>query len=311
MDPAKYGISSVPLKHAPYGPIVPEKLKGANKGKVAVVTGAARGIGRAISENLANSGANLAIIDLLPDPLQETKSICEKYGVTVKTYPCDVTDVARLTAILKEVEQDLGPIEILVNNAGVAPGKPQWMESFEEFWRTIEINFKSHMLTTWAVLPGMRERKSGVIVNIASRAATVDFPFSTGYNSSKCAVTRATSTLQEELDLDELDVQMYALHPGGVPTAMSSREMNPEILKKYPSLQEATPDFKNLFKDPPELCGAVAAYLAAGKAKELRGMYIDCRQDLERIQAVGREKLQKDFLYTLKIDFLEGYKNEP
>jgi len=184
------------------------------------------------------------------------------------------------------------------------------------------------MLTTWAVLPGMRERKSGVIVNIASRAATVDFPFSTGYNSSKCAVTRATSTLQEELDLDELDVQMYALHPGGVPTAMSSRESplsrekkfvaddtvgetNPEILKKYPSLQEATPDFKNLFKDPPELCGAVATYLAAGQAKELRGMYIDCRQDLERIQAVGREKLQKDFLYTLKIDFLEGYKNEP
>ncbi|KIV80342.1 hypothetical protein PV11_07848 [Exophiala sideris] len=311
MDPKKFGISSVPLKHAPYGPIVPEKLKGANKGKVAVVTGAARGIGRAISENLANSGANLAIIDLLPDPLQETKAICEKYGVTVKTYPCDVTDVERVRTVLKDIEQDLGPIEILVNNAGVSPGRPQWLESFEEFWRIIEINFKSHMLTTWAVLPGMRERKSGVIVNIASRAATVDFPFAIGYNSSKCAVTRATSTLQEELDLDELDIQTYALHPGGVATAMGSAELRPEILQKYPSLLQQTPDFKNLFKDPPELCGAVATYLATGKAKELRGMYIDCRQDLERIQAVGREKLQQDNLYTLKMDFLEGYKNEP
>jgi NAD(P)-dependent dehydrogenase (short-subunit alcohol dehydrogenase family) len=78
-----------------------------------VVTGAARGIGRAISENLANSGANLAIIDLLNDPLQETKAICEKYGVTVKAYPCDVTDVERVKTVLKDIEQDLGPIELV------------------------------------------------------------------------------------------------------------------------------------------------------------------------------------------------------
>lgn len=82
------------------------------------------------------------------------------------------------------------------------------------------------MVTTWAVLPAMRERKKGVIINIASRAATVDFPFSVGYNSSKAAVARATSTLQEEIDLDGLGdtIQMYALHPGGVLTAMAQGE---------------------------------------------------------------------------------------
>ncbi|KAK5270911.1 hypothetical protein LTR96_004189 [Exophiala xenobiotica] len=311
MDPVKYGVSSVPLNHEPYGPIKPEVLKGANKDKVAVVTGAARGIGRAISENLANSGANLAIIDLLDEPLQETKAICEKYGGNVKTYPCDVTDVPRVRAVLDEIVKDFGPIDILVNNAGVSPGKPQWMESFEDFWKTIEINFKSHMLTIWAVLPSMRERGSGVIIDIASRAATVDFPFAIGYNSSKCADTRAISTLQEELDLDNLDIQTYALHPGGVYTAMAAKEPRPEMIEKYPQLTSHGTDFRSLFKDPPELCGATCAYLAAGKAKELRGMYIDCRQDVQRLQAAGREKLQQDGLYTLTMKFLEGYNNEP
>lgn len=82
------------------------------------------------------------------------------------------------------------------------------------------------MVTTWAILPGMRERKTGIIINIASRAATVDFPFGLGYNSSKAAVARATSTLQEEIDLDGLGetVQTFALHPGGVYTAMGSGE---------------------------------------------------------------------------------------
>ncbi len=82
------------------------------------------------------------------------------------------------------------------------------------------------MLTTWAVLPGMRQRRRGIIINVASRAATVDFPFAIGYNSSKAAVVRAVSTLQEEIDLDGLGdtLQVFSLHPGGVPTAMSNSE---------------------------------------------------------------------------------------
>ncbi|KAL6241456.1 hypothetical protein RBB50_011720 [Rhinocladiella similis] len=311
MDASKFGISSIPLNHEPYGPIKPEALKGANKGKVAVVTGAGRGIGRAISENLANSGATLAIIDLLAEPLSETKAICDKYGVKVNTYTCDVTDISRLRSVLDELVKDLGPIDILVNNAGVSPGKPQWIESFEDFWKTIEVNFKSHMATIWHVLPSMRERNSGIIIDIASRAATVDFPFAIGYNSSKCADARAISTLQEELDLDNLNIQTYALHPGGVYTAMAAKEVRPEMLEKYPHLTQHGTDFRSLFKDGPELCGATCAYLATGNAKELRGLYLDCRQDVERLKAAGRGKIQQETLNTLTIKFLDGYKNEP
>ncbi|KAH0830901.1 hypothetical protein AYO21_11547 [Fonsecaea monophora] len=313
MDPSKYGVSSIPLNHAPYGPITDDKLKGLNQGKVALVTGGARGIGRAISQKLALSGANVAIIDRLQDELTETKALCEKHGVTAKTYVVDVTDVEALRTALKRVEEDLGPIDILVNNAGVSPGKPQWMESFEEFWRTIEINFKSAMVTTWALLGQFRERRSGVIINISSRAATVDMPFSTGYTSSKAAVARATSTLQEEIELDGLGdaIQMYALHPGGVLTAMAKTELRAEILEKYPSLEQQRTKFHALFKDPPELCGATCAYLASGRAKELRGMYWDCRQDIERVVGYGRERLVKEGKNVLTIGFVDGYENEP
>jgi len=214
---------------------------------------------------------------------------------------------------LKQAESDLGEIDILVNNAGISPGKPQWMESFEDFWRTIKINFKRTMATSWYILPKFQERKRGVIVNISSRAATVDFPFAVGYTSSKAAVARATFTLQEEVELDGLGegVQLYALHPGGVPTAMAKKEIRQELYDKYPALTQHGTDFQALFKDPPELCGATVAYLGAGKAKELRGMYWDCRQDIEKVKAYGRERLQKEMKYTLKVEFLQGYENEP
>ncbi|OCT53130.1 Secoisolariciresinol dehydrogenase [Cladophialophora carrionii] len=313
MDPTKFPVSAIPLNHAQYGPITDENLRGINAGKVALVTGGARGIGRAISVKLAISGASIAVLDRLEDELAETATLCEQHGARVKTYVVDVTDVDALRGVLKQAETDLGEIDILVNNAGVSPGRPQWMESFEDFWRTIEINFKSTMVTSWYLLPKFRDRKAGVIINIASRAATVDFTFAVGYNSSKAAVARATSTLQEEVELDGLGdaIQLYALHPGGVPTAMAKKEIRQELLERYPALTQHGTDFQALFKDPPELCGATVTYLAAGKAKELRGMYWDCRQDIERVKAYGRDKLQQEGRYTLKMQFLDGYENEP
>lgn len=83
------------------------------------------------------------------------------------------------------------------------------------------------MLLTWEVLAGMRERKSGTVISIASRAATVDVPFGIGYCSSKAAIARAMSTLQEEIEFDGLgeNIHFFALHPGGVPTAMAKGEV--------------------------------------------------------------------------------------
>jgi NAD(P)-dependent dehydrogenase (short-subunit alcohol dehydrogenase family) len=226
MDPAQFGYSTLTMNHAPYGPILPSALEGANKGKVAVITGAGRGIGAAISESLARSGANIAILDLDTDALDQTKQTCSAFGGKVETFGCDVTNSTRIELILQQVEQQLGPIDILVNNAGIFDQRPFMMGSFEQFWRQIKVNFKAPLMLIHAMLPRMRDRGHGCIINIASRSGTVDVPMTLGYVTSKAALIRATHTLQKEIELDGLDpaIHIYALHPGGVRTNMGGGE---------------------------------------------------------------------------------------
>lgn len=111
MDPNEFGVSTVPLRHEPYGPITPEALSNKNAGKVAVVTGAAQGIGAAISESLAKSGANVALLDLSADRLNDTKNACESHGAKAAAYACDVVDQEAVVKTLDVIEKELGPIE--------------------------------------------------------------------------------------------------------------------------------------------------------------------------------------------------------
>lgn len=222
MDPAQFGYSTLPLQHKPYDTISPETLKNTNAGKVALITGAGQGIGAAIAEALAKSGANVAILDLKLDNLVKTKEACLSQGVKVEDFACDVTDEEKIKDVMNQVEKQLGPIDVLVNNAGVLDQRPFMMSTFDGFWRQIEVNFKAPLMLMHQILPRMKERGSGCIVNIASRSGTVDVPMTLGYVTSKAALIRATHTLQKEMELDGLDpaIHMYALHPGGVLTGM-------------------------------------------------------------------------------------------
>ncbi|KAF4553578.1 Short chain dehydrogenase-like protein 59 [Elsinoe fawcettii] len=302
MNASDFGISTIPFNHEPYGPILPENLAGANKGKNAVVTGAGRGIGQAIAVALANTGANLAILDLAVDNLSETQTKCASYGVKALPYACDVSSTTSVKETFTSIFADLGPVDILVNNAGVFFNEQSSDGDFDKFWRAVETNFKGTMLTIYQVLPGMRERKSGCIVNLASRAATVDYPGGLSYSSSKAAVVRATATLQEEFEAEGLGekVHIYCLHPGGVWTSMASAAP--------PEVQEA---MRPMFKDVPELCGNTAAFLTTGRGLALRGLYLDCRQDVGRIASFGRATLRKYGINKLDVKFLPGYENEP
>ncbi|TKX22427.1 short-chain dehydrogenase-like protein 7 [Elsinoe australis] len=303
MDPNAFGISTIPLQHEPYGPILPENLAGANEGKLAVVTGAGRGIGQAIAVALANSGAHLALLDLALESLEETKAACQKFKVIrVETFKCDVRDTQGVRDTFALIFTSLGPVDILVNNAGVFYGEMTSDGDFDKFWRAVEINFKGTMLCMYQVLPKMRERKSGCIVNISSRAATVDYPGGMSYSASKAAVARATATLQEEFEVEGLGdhLHTYSLHPGGVWGAMAAGAP-PEVQK----------EMRPMFKDVPELCGNTVTFLATGRGRELRGLYLDCRQDVARLASFGRETFLKQNINKLSVKFLPGYENEP
>ncbi|KAF2801148.1 NAD(P)-binding protein [Melanomma pulvis-pyrius CBS 109.77] len=312
MDPAEFGFSTLPLQHGPYPAISSETLKGTNVGKVAVVTGAGRGIGAAIAEALAKSGANIAILDLSLEQLDTTKEACQTHGVKVEAYACDVADIGIVNATLDKIEKELGPIDVLVNNAGILDQRPFIMSTFDAFWRQIEVNFKGPLITIHAMLPRMRERGGGCIINIASRSGTVDVPMTLGYVTSKAALIRATHTLQREMELDKLDpaIHIYALHPGGVLTSMGSSGASKDVRDKYGDVHDEK-FFIDLFKDTPALCGQTCAFLATGRGKELRGLYLDCRQDVTKLLEQGRENLLKEKRNTLTVNFLDGYANEP
>ncbi|KAK4942808.1 hypothetical protein LTR10_017568 [Elasticomyces elasticus] len=304
MDPKQFGVSTLPYRHEPSGPIADELLVGSNKGKLAVVTGAGRGIGQAIAIALARSSANVAILDLSVESQERTKLACQKFeGVKVEAYKCDITDVQGVRDTFAAINRTFGPVDILVNNAGVAHGKLAFDETFETFWKAIEINFKGTMLCIYEVLQSMRQRKSGCIINMASRAAIVDMPRGISYNSSKAAIVRATASLQEEFELEGLGqhLQTYCLHPGGVWGAMATENTSIEVQQQI----------RPIFKDVPELCGNTVAYLASGRAKELRGHYFDCRHEIERVCSFGYETLKQYGLYNLGMKFLPGYENEP
>ncbi|CAO2658486.1 Nn.00g062090.m01.CDS01 [Neocucurbitaria sp. VM-36] len=312
MDPAQFGFSTLPLQHAPYGSISIETLQGANSGKVAVITGAGQGIGAAIAESLAKSGASVAILDLQLANLENTKKACSSQKVKVEAFECDVTDDAKVREVFDQVETQLGPIDILVNNAGILEQRPFLMSTFPAFWRQIEVNFKAPLMLIHNILPKMRSRGHGCIINIASRSGTVDVPMTLGYVTSKAALIRATHTLQKEMELDGLDpaIHMYALHPGGVLTSMGGSPAATDVRNKYGDITDEE-FFKVLFKDAPVLCGQTCAFLASGRGKELRGLYVDCRQDVGKLLDIGRKTLLEKNLNTLTVNFIDGYANEP
>src|SRR5437867_1262241 len=135
--------------------------------RVAMVTGGARGIGRAIALALAADGREVAVCDLLEDEAAETAAALGDRALSVAL---DVTDPGSVAAAVERVQRDLGPVDVLVNNAGWDEARP-FLETDEPFWdRVIEINFKGGLRVTRAVLPGMVDRGWGRLVNIGSDA---------------------------------------------------------------------------------------------------------------------------------------------
>ncbi|MDQ4095113.1 MAG: SDR family NAD(P)-dependent oxidoreductase [Actinomycetota bacterium] len=169
------------------------------KGAVAIVTGASRGLGVHIAEDLARKGADLALAARSSDDLEETRARVEELGVKAIAVPTDVTKRRDLMNLVKRTTNDLGPPDVLINNAGIEHLSRFQEVALDEIESVIKTNVVALEILTRLVVPSMIERMHGHVVNIASLAGKTAAPFNTIYSSSKHAVVGFSWSLREEL----------------------------------------------------------------------------------------------------------------
>ncbi|HEV2781133.1 MAG TPA: SDR family NAD(P)-dependent oxidoreductase [Actinophytocola sp.] len=187
-------------------------------GKVAVITGAGSGIGRALSVELARRGARLALSDVDVVTLAETAALCEKEGAEVRHYELDVADRSAVLAHAGTVVGDFGGADLVVNNAGVALVAPVARMSWEDLEWVMSIDYWGVVHGTKAFLPHLIASGDGHLVTISSVFGLVGVPTQSAYNSAKFAVRGFTEALRQEMLLERHRVGVTCVHPGGIRT---------------------------------------------------------------------------------------------
>jgi NAD(P)-dependent dehydrogenase (short-subunit alcohol dehydrogenase family) len=172
------------------------------QGKVVVVTGGSRGLGLLLSRELVRRGARIAICARDPDELERAQVDLARMGGTVLVFPCDLTDRDAIFDFLAKVEQQLGPVDVLINNAGVIQVGPMETMTPDDYELAMKIHLWAPLHASLAVLPSMRARRSGRIVNIASIGAKVAVPHLLPYSASKFALYGLSAGMRAELAKD-------------------------------------------------------------------------------------------------------------
>lgn len=258
-------------------------------GQVAVVTGGGRGIGRAIAAALAEAGAAVAVLARSEDELAETVRLIEDAGGRAVAVVADVSDRRAVEEATARTERELGPVDLLVNNAAVAtPVGPAWEVDADAWWRTVEINLRGPFVCARAVLPGMLSRRAGRIVNIVAVAAFNTAPFMSAYGASKAALVSFTDDLAAETR--EHGISVFAIRPGLVQTRMQDE------LTASPYVQRRRgPQAPALV--PAERAAEAVVFVATGRADALTGRFVDVtRDDVAELAARAEEIVGNDLL---------------
>ncbi|NLE10219.1 MAG: 3-oxoacyl-[acyl-carrier-protein] reductase [Actinobacteria bacterium] len=193
---------------------------GAFEGQVAVVTGGARGIGRAIALRLAEDGAKVAIIDLAETGSAVAREIQETTGRATAFVKADISKEAEASAAVSEIEAVLGPVDVLVNNAGITRDGLAVLMSEDDWDAVLTVNLKGAFLMSKAVLRGMIKRRQGSIVNISSVVARRGNAGQVNYSSAKAGLIGLTKSLAREVA--SRNVRVNAVAPGYIETEMTA-----------------------------------------------------------------------------------------
>jgi len=188
-------------------------------GRIAVVTGAGRGIGRAIAIGLAQCGADVAIVARTEAELEQTSVLIEKIGRRCAPLPADLTEANACADVVNRAADVLGVPEILVNNVGAAVFRPVWEYTAEELDWHYRVNYRAMHLCSRAALTHMIPRGSGTIINIASSSGKKPYAHQGPYCAMKAAVIALSKVMA--LELREHGIRVHVLCPGAVDTAMA------------------------------------------------------------------------------------------
>jgi NADP-dependent 3-hydroxy acid dehydrogenase YdfG len=191
------------------------------EGKVAVITGAGSGIGRALAVNLATKGAKLALSDIDPEGLAETVRQAEALGATVKSDPLNVAEREAVLAYTDAVVTHFGEVHQVYNNAGIAYNGDLERSEFKDIERIMDVDFWGVVNGTKAFLPHVIASGDGHIVNVSSLFGLIAVPGQNAYNAAKFAVRGFTEALRQEMLVAKHPVKVTCVHPGGIKTAVA------------------------------------------------------------------------------------------
>jgi NAD(P)-dependent dehydrogenase (short-subunit alcohol dehydrogenase family) len=272
------------------------------EGETVLVTGAGRGIGRAIAEACAAAGASVTLVARSPEQLTEAAEAIARAGGRSLPVVGDVTSAADVQRAVAETERRFGPVSVLVSNAGITgPYAPVWDADPDEWWRTQDVHVHGAFLCARAVWSGMVARGGGRIVVISSGAAERGGPNLSAYQIAKASQLRLVESLAAEGSA--LGIRAWAVHPGSVLTAFTYAPLQRADAQKY------LPDFvarnRALANDPSigtpvsrsaDLC----VFLASGQGDALSGRYFRAEEDWEEM-ARSADAIKRDDLYTLRM----------
>jgi len=235
------------------------------KGKVALVSGASKGIGVSIAELFAAAGADLALTARNEQELEQVADIARKAGVNVWTRTAEMGEVDDVKALAEATLSEFGRVDVLVNNAGIARHQPILDVDLDTFHSVINVNLRAPLLLTQAFAPGMIERGHGKIVNITSRAAIRAIPTGITYAASKAGLQLMTQTMAVEFGPHNIQVNSVAPTVTMTPMGETAWPPSPRRDAKLAKIPMGR------FAEPEEVANA-ALFLASSQSDFINGV---------------------------------------
>ncbi|MCL2617947.1 MAG: SDR family oxidoreductase [Defluviitaleaceae bacterium] len=246
------------------------------EGKTALITGGNSGIGFGIGRAFGQAGARVAFVCSKQASLERGYENYERAGVDAKGWLCDVSDEDRVAEVVAEVERELGPVGILVNNAGIVKRMPSLEMSAADFRHIVDINLSGQFIVTKAVIPSMQKLGGGKVINIGSIMSEIGRANVAAYNAAKGGVKILTSSLADEYG--EYNIQVNAIGPGFIITDMTKAlrtpqpDGTPHPMKAF--VEKRTPAAR--WGTPADIAGP-ALFLASSASNYVNGhmLYVD------------------------------------